>query len=239
MSLAAPPGYQSLVVLDKVKHKGRGIRPNAARFAAQLHTLYLTVAEFLAAARHYPITFARDTQGALHPFAVVGPAPGCNLWVDQDGDWREDAYCPAYVRRFPFATLRVLDAGVTKSVICVDEAGLDGTSPHLFDSRSEPTAFWRDHQRLIEEFDSAQIQTAAFCQRLESLGLLENFEADINPAHGTRTRITGMFRVKEDALQALAPVQLATLVRDGSLPRIYAHLMSLDNFHGLLTKAAR
>lgn len=237
MSLAPPPGYQGLVVLDKAKHKAQGIRPHAARFAAQLHTLYLTVAEFIAAARHYPITFARDAQGALHPFAVVGPAPGLNLWVDAQGDWRTDAYCPAYVRRYPFTTVRALDAGVTKSVICVDEAGLDDTLPHLFDSRSEPTAYWRDLQRLIEEFDSAQIQTIAFCARLETLGLMENFEADINPAFGRRTRLTGMFRVREDALQALAPAQLTALVRDGSLPRIYAHLMSLDNFHGLLEKA--
>ena len=237
MSFAPPPGYQSLVVLDKAKHKAHGIRPHAARFAAHLQTLYLTVAEFIAAARHYPITFARDSHGALHPFAVVGPTPGCNLWVDAEGDWRADAYCPAYVRRYPFATLRALDVGVTKSVICVDEAGLDDTLPHLFDSRSEPTAYWRDLQRLIEEFDSAQIQTDAFCARLESLGLLENFEADINPTLGARTRITGMLRVREDALQALAPAQLAALVRDGSLPRIYAHLMSLDNFHGLLKNA--
>jgi hypothetical protein len=237
VSLLPPPGYEGLVVLDKVKHKGRGIRPHAGRFAARLHTIYLTVAEFIAAARHYPITFARDPQGALHPFAVVGPEPGRNLWVDEHGDWRVEGYCPAYVRRYPFATLRALEGGLTKSIICVDEAGLDDTLPHLFDSRSEPTAYWRDLQRLIEEFDSAQIQTGAFCAQLEALGLMENFEADINPTQGKRTRITGMFRVREDALQALTPAQLAALVRDRSLPRVYAHLMSLDNFHGFLKSA--
>lgn len=238
MNLVAPPGYQGLAVLDKLKHRGKGVGDNARRFAAKLHTIYLTVAEFIAASRHYPIIFARDTQRMLHPFVVVGPEPGQNFCVDEQGDWLPARYCPAYVRRYPFATIRATDRGEAKTVICIDEAGLADTPPHLFDARGEPTAYWRELQRLIEEFDTAQAHTQIFCARLDSLGLIESFDADINPTQGRHVRINGMFRVKEDALQALAPDHLAALVRDGSLSRIYAHLMSLDNFHQLLKKPA-
>lgn len=232
--LVSPPGYSALVPLDRSVHRGLGQRAHAARFAATLNAIYLTVPEFIAAARHYPIVFAPAPGGALHPFALVGPGPGRNLFVDEAGDWRAEAYCPAYVRRYPFATVRVDDHGVGKSLVCVDPAGLDATPPHLFDARGEPGAWWQARLRLIEEFDEAQTQTLAFCRTVEALGVLEAFEADLNPDSGQRVRLTGTWRVDEDALRALPGERLAALVRDGTLPRIYAHLMSLDNYTRLL-----
>ena len=238
MSLVAPPGYQSLVLLDRSKHRNLGVRPDAARFAAPLHTIHLTLAEFIPASRHFPIVFAKDVSGRVHAFAVVGAEPGHNLATDTHGDWRPEVYCPAYVRRYPFWTTEVQGNGTTKSMICVDVAGLTDTPPHLFDAQGEPTPRWREIQHLVEEIDAAQAHTLTFCGELERRALLEPFAADLNPQQGPRRRIEGMLRVREDALRQLPPVQLAEFAQNGYLPRIYAHLMSHDNFHRLLQVSA-
>lgn len=232
-SLSQPPGYQRLVLLDRQRHRARGIRADAGRFAATLQSVYLTLPEFTAAARHFPIVFAREPHGTLHPFAVLSPVPGANAWVDAHGAWRESAYCPAYVRRYPFATTLTEEAGTPKAVVCVDEAGLDDSVPHLFDARGEPTPHWRERQRFLEEFDAAQAHTRAFCARLEQLGIVESFVAEFSPVNGPPARLVDLWRVQEEKLRQLPDPTLGALVRDGTLGRIFLHLNSLDNFQQL------
>lgn len=233
--LAAPPGYSSIALLDRQRHRERGVAPRVARFAATLHAVYLTLPEFVAASRTLPIVFSQAEDQTWQPLAVTGLEPGRNLCVDAAGDWAADSYCPAYVRRYPFCTARVRADGTRmQSVICVDEAGLGPAPPHLFDARGEPTPRWQELQRFIEEVDAAMGQTEGFCAVLADLDLLEPFEADINPARGNPKRVTGMWRVVEARLNALEPATVLRLMQQGYLSRIYAHLMSLDNFQRLL-----
>ncbi|MSR15909.1 MAG: hypothetical protein EXR86_15430 [Gammaproteobacteria bacterium] len=237
MELRAPAGYQALVLLDRTKHRERGIRANAASFAAELHVIYLSVIEFVPAARHYPIVFATGENNSLVPCAVLGFEPGQNLMV-QNGAWSPDLYCPAYVRRYPFCTVELDHAG-PKTAICVDERGLDHTRPYLFDAEGNETPRWRELQRFVEEMEGARRQTEAFTQQLNTLELLEPFEADVNPSIGKRQRLMGMQRVSEDRLKALPDATVKSLLLNGYLARIYAHLTSLDNFHALLQRATR
>lgn len=233
--LAAPPGYGALSLLDRQRHRERGIAPQVARFAARLHAVHLTLPEFVAASRSGPIVFGQAEDKSWQPLLVTGFEPGRNLCVDAAGDWLPGHYCPAYVRRYPFCTARVRADGLDmQSVICVDEVGLATSPPHLFDARGEPTPRWQELQRFIEEVDLATRQTEAFCAAVVELDLLEPFEADVNPVRGQRKRVTGMWRVVENRLNALDAASLARLMQQGFLSRIYAHLMSLDNFQRLL-----
>ncbi len=233
--LAAPPGYTTLTLLDRQRHREHGIAPQVARFAARLHAIHLTLPEFVAASRSNPIVFSQAEDKSWQPLVVTGLEPGRNLCVDAAGDWLPNWYCPAYVRRYPFCTARVRADGLDmQSVICVDEAGLAAHPPHLFDARGEPTPRWQEVQRFIEEVDSAARQTEAFCAAVAELGLLEPFEADVNPTRGQRKRVAGMWRIVEERLNALEVAALARLMQHGFLSRIYAHLMSLDNFQRLL-----
>lgn len=234
-TLAAPPGYKTVTLLDRQRHRERGIAPQVARFAATLHAIYLTLPEFVAASRSHPIVFGQAEDKSWQPLVVTGLEPGRNLRVDAAGDWLPGYYCPAYVRRYPFCTARVrADGADLQSVICVDEAGLAPNPPHLFDARGEPTPRWQELQRFIEEIDTATRQTEGFCATVADLDLLEPFEADVNPVRGPRKRVTGMWRVAEERLNALEPAVIARLMQQGHLSRIYAHLMSLDNFQRLL-----
>jgi hypothetical protein len=57
---------------------------------------------------------------------------------------------------------------------------------------------------------------------------------------GAAFHLTGMQRVAEGKIEHLNSSQLKNLVRKGVLSRVYAHLLSMDNFARLLDrKAAR
>jgi hypothetical protein len=51
-------------------------------------------------------------------------------------------------------------------------------------------------------------------------------------------QLTGMSRVAEKKIEDLNSAQLKNLVRKGILPRIYMHLLSLENFGRLLDRRA-
>ena len=52
-------------------------------------------------------------------------------------------------------------------------------------------------------------------------------------------QLTGMFRVDEKKIEHLNSSQLKNLVKKGVLGRIYAHLVSLENFAALLDRKSK
>jgi hypothetical protein len=240
MQLVSPAGYGRLVVLDRERHRGLGVAPGPIRFGRDLHAIYLTAAEFFRAARDYPIVFGRNADsGEYAPLALTGLKPGENLFVDGDGCWTDrTAYVPGYVRRYPFCTAQVQQAGegVPNRLICVDEAGLSAAAPVLFDTRGAPTEAWKKLERFITEMEAAQALTAQLAARLAELDLLEPFEAQAHPESGEVFRLTGLHRVNENRLNGLPGDTVSELMKRGMLSRVYAHLMSLDNFAALLDR---
>jgi len=77
------------------------------------------------------------------------------------------------------------------------------------------------------------------CGILGDYGLLEPFtmQAKMNKG-GDPLAMTGMFRVAEAKIEHLNASQLKNLVKKGILSRLYAHLLSLDNFARLLDRKA-
>jgi len=242
MNITIPPGYKGLVALDKEIHKGKGVvDARRAAFASGLTGVYLLAAEFVQAARHYPIVFAQDQKtGEFLPIAVTGLNQDENLFVDQDGEWQKDMYVPAYVRRWPFFGVRLTgeEAKNGNILICVDESGLTESSKAVFDAAGQPSTDFQPTQTLISEMEGARPATEHLCQSLKEFGLLEPFEAHAFPKGGSEMRLRGMFRVNEEKLNALQAKDVKRLMKSGELSRIYAHLMSLDNFKFLMDRAS-
>jgi len=242
MNITIPPGYKGLVALDKEIHKGKGVvAAHRAAFAAGLTGVYVVAAEFVQASRHYPVVFAQDQQsGEYLPIAVTGLNQDENLFVGKDGEWEKDVYVPAYVRRWPFFGVRLEgEEGKNGNIlICVDESGLEESKSAVFDASGNPSTDFQPTQTLISEMEGARPATEHLCQTLKEFGLLEPFEAHAFPKSGREMRLRGMFRVNEDKLNALQGKDLKRLMKSGELSRIYAHLMSLDNFKFLMDRAA-
>jgi len=240
MEIPLPPGYASAVPFDKEKHRRLGIASSGAAFARSLNFVYITTAEFPRAGHDYPIAFARDAAGTTVPIVITGMDAGTNLFIDDNDNWDAQTYCPAYVRRFPFFTATLNDAGPDggQALICVDEKALAPDATSLVNAAGEPTKRWREIEVLITEMDKEQRVTDVFCRRLEALDLLEPFDADFHPRGKSLVRVGGMLRVNERRLLALDGNVQIELLREGSLARIYAHLLSLENFNRLLDRYA-
>lgn len=237
MELSSPPGYGAVVPLDREKHAGLGISADTGRFAVRLNAVFVTVVEFFAAARDYPIVFVSDpASGTALPVAVTGLLSGQNLFVDAQGHWRRGAYVPAYVRRYPFCTAQLAETGDDPSrfLICVEEGALGSDAPALFRSDGSASEEWHRRETLVNEIESARLQTEGFARRLAELDLLAPFEAQVHPRQGEPLGLKGMQRVEEERLNRLPGETIKALMAEGALSRIYAHLISLDNFARLL-----
>jgi hypothetical protein len=245
MQINPPFGYREIVPFLKT-HKV--VLPTAATlpaFTRELNAIPVSFTEFGVAGRDYPLVFASGDDGkTFSPVAVLGMAQGENLYLSEDS-WAAGTYVPAYVRRYPFCMARVTLDSVEQQdrLICIEKdfVAEDGTvGEAMFDDGAQPLARWNDIQKLLNEYEADLDRTREMCSILAEYGLLEPFTMQATLAGGTPMNLTGMHRVNEARLEFLTADQLRTLVRKGLFARIYAHLLSLDNFGRLLDrKAAR
>ena len=201
----------------------------------------LTAPEFFQAARWFPIAFSRAGEsGPLVAVAITSFLPGQNRFVDEAGEWEPGVYIPAYVRRYPFHTVSVERGGTEPDfLLCVDESGLDANAPALFDAKGRPSREWGEMEQLIRDMEVSRRQTQRLLDTLDELELVDTFEAQGLETQGRAMRLGNLFRVNEDRLNALPGRTVKALMALGALPRIYAHLWSLDNFAFLLDREAR
>ena len=236
-----PPGYGPVIPLDKIRHAGLSL-PVTPRhdWCSKLNAVQLHAQEFSKAALSHPIAFARlGAQGSFVPVAVLGLRDGENLAVDAQGQWQAGSYVPAYVRSHPFCVVKARDeGGKVQGVICVQEDALIPGSPSLFDADGKPTAAWQPVQALLDAGESAIPQTEAFTRQLAALDLMEPFEAIVLPKDSEQLRMKGLWRVNETKLATLPASTLRSLIKQGGLRAIHAHLLSLEHFARLMVASA-
>jgi SapC len=232
-----PMFYRNVVALSRDRHKDWYIDTEQGyRFAANTNSIYIVASEFAPAAREYAIVFARDREGNAIPAILLGLQRDQNLILDSAGRWQGE-YVPAYVRRYPFILASTVEMG-DQFTVCIDEAytgfntaqegqrlvAEDGTQGELL-SRSV---------KFLQEFHQHTVLTVNFCKALDSLGLLDNMQAEISLNSGAKYSLTGLFCVTRAKLAALTADQLKTLFDQGYLDLIYLHMHSLNNIDKLM-----
>lgn len=232
-----PQFYRNPVALEPVRHAKAGLKPRQdLGFAAGTNAIALTVAEFGLAARTYPIVFSTATPAV--PFAVVGLREQENMFLDEQGRWREDAYVPAYVRRYPFIFSELPDS--TQLVLCVDEAAenfeTDSQQPFFVDGKPAPAL--QQVLKFGEAFQAQYEDTRRFGQWLEDHGLLENRVARAELEDGQVFTLRGFRLINHEKLLQLSDEQVLELHKKGWLPLLHFHLQSLTNW-GVLSSLAR
>jgi len=227
--LAGPVAYGEVTPLDLQRHAGCGVRePHSYAWCAQTRAVPINVAEFGIAALQMPLAFVTDASGHYDAAAVLALRGAGNAFVDRDGRWLADRYVPAYLRRFPFCSFTHGDAG--RQMVCVQEAALEADARMPIISRNgELTAYWKPWAQLIDRFDAAREQTRRFVARLCDLDLLMPFDAVHVGGDGRRQTLTGLHRVDESRLGALAASVMRELFQSGEMRAIYLHLLSLEN----------
>lgn len=234
-----PPLYSALEPVAAERHRALRLRDAGWAFAAQANALPLAAEEFASAARTLPIVFAAT---APHlPIALTGLSAGENRYVGADGTWREGAYIPAYVRRFPFFLLRSA-AGSEELVLCLDRG-----APQLSETEGSPL-FGPDDKAaealerafgFTRAVEQAMLRTRVMSETLASLGLLKPAQVQFQQADAKQVRVDGFFAVDRPALMALPADKLASLRDQGWLEPVFAHLMSIGGVAELARGAAR
>jgi len=142
--------------------------------------LPITVDEFPVAQRFFPIVFSSGADSV--PLALMGLNEGVNVYVDDEGKWREGIYVPAFMRRYPFLLAR-LTQDTEELSLCFDpSAGVIGDFEDgfpLFNDAGEPEQAVKDMLGFCEQFEHAAQRTNAFMKDLEETGLMEDGELSI------------------------------------------------------------
>ena len=243
MNIKPPFGYQDIVPLNKTQ-KIRLLKPGEIpAFARGLNSIPISYSEFALIQREYPIVFIAGDKESFAPVAVLGMAQGENLF-DLGGSWAKNVYVPAYVRRFPFCMAKVTLDKVEQQnrLICIEKTYQDEkTGEAMFDDKGQPLEKWKEIEKLLSEYEVDLERSREMCAILADYGLLEPFTMQAKFAKekgGNALHLTGMHRVAEGKIEHLNASQLKNLVKKGILSRVYAHLLSLDNFAKLLDRKA-
>lgn len=208
-------------------------------FVTKTNLVPLTVTEFAPAALSYPVIFVGDSR---MPVAVMALRGGENLFVSDAGEFRPEAYIPAYVRRYPFVFAN--DEVQKRLILCVDREApfiRDGGATPLFID-GKPSPYVEQAMEFCNNFELERQRTDAFVKLLTDLDLLDTREAVFTPRNPDGTtaapqKIAEYFAVSEDKLKALPAEKLAELRDNGALGQIYAHLVSLLGWDRLVAMA--
>lgn len=238
MNIAPPYGYGGIVPLRKNHRVALPGPGSAPAFCHAQHALPLSFAEFAVASRDYPLVFASGDAKSFAPMAVFGLQRGQNLFVLPEGLWDRRSYLPAYVRRYPFCTAKVTVDGKEQNdrVVCVEESALREDGAPLYDKAGNPLPAWEPIERLVLDFDRDFVRAEQMCAALAELELLEPFSMKTTLSDGFVMQIDGMYRVGRAKLEALREAALRRLFAIEAMDKIYAHLMSLDNFRRLTSR---
>jgi hypothetical protein len=233
--------YSKPEPLSAELHGGLGADPveRPYGFVAQTNLVPVMVTEFAPAALSYPVIFVGENK---QPVAVMGLRTGENLFVSTEGEFRAEAYIPAYVRRYPFVFAN--DDVQQRMILCVDRAAPfikeGGATPLFVDG--QPSPYVEQAMDFCNNFEQERQRTESFLALLKDLDLFDTREAVFTPrnADGSAAapqKIAEYFAVSEDKLKALPAGKLAELRDNGALGQIYAHLLSLVGWDRLIAVA--
>src|SRR5262245_10609992 len=241
MDIRSPYGYQKIIPLNK---HHRVVLPEGGKLPLvfrNLTALPLSFTEFAVACRDYPIAFVSGDAGTnFLPMVVLGLENQQNLFVTQKGAWDAAVYLPAYVRRYPFCMTRVTVDGREQAerVACVEKRAVSDKGDALYDEAGEPLPVWAERRNLLFEYEADLVRCEEMSRVLAQLQLFEPFTMQAVPNEGNPVAMTGMHRVVEQKISELPADKLKELAQNGILSRVYAHLISLQNFARLLERRA-
>ena len=237
------PFYKNPEPLSHEKHAKLGLKQvdRPLMFAREAHIAPITVGEFGPASLCYPIIFAGENRS---PLAVMGLQPGANLFIDAQGALHEEAYLPAFIRRYPFVFAEDKEGG--RFVVCVDtgsELVAEGGDRALFDG-DQPSDVTKNAIEFLKNFEQQRALTQQLVAVLEEHDLFELREVTVPQAGadgqpGEPRKIADFYGVSQTKLNALPHDVFIGLRDNGALAAIYTHLVSLLNWDRLMQRAAR
>ncbi len=240
-STGLPIFYGGLEPLSSSVHGSyRSRSSDRAPFLATNHAVPITIDEFVAVQRHFPIVFSVGENPV--PLALMGLNEGVNVFVDAEGKPTGEMYLPAYVRRYPFMLAR-LQPDAQELSLCFDPtSGLIGDfedgEPLFADGKPSETT--NNVLKFCEEFELSAQRSSAFMKELQDSGLLIDGEASVQVPGAEQPFIyRGFQMVAEEKFRELRGDELRKMNQNGMLQLILAHLFSLTLVPEIFSKQIR
>jgi hypothetical protein len=232
-SASLPLFYQKLELLDTKKHKSLAVAKDGSdlSFAGKANVIPIVITELSLASKHYPLVFiAEGSAPAPTLVALVSLGDNQNLFVDSKGKWRTGSYVPAWVRRYPFLTVK---AEQNRDAIAFDPTSKLFSGKNnlpLFDN-DQPTETLKRIVAFQNEFNVAIEQTTIMVKALQDAGILEPATLTIgsNEKDKPGRSITGFLVVNEAKLRALDSAAVTKLHQANAFGLAYAQLLSMVN----------
>ena len=211
------------IALSRNDHAEQHVLPrDGYHHSAKQRVVPVLLAELSKLLPHYALGFIRQGE-RYQPVAIVGVRE--NAYLAPDGRWFAP-YVPAQLRGYPFALAKAEDG---QQVLAIDTAhivnGPDGKP--LFDEQGELSEHTRQVFDFLAQCEKNRLATQQAAEALAKHKLLVPWELVIgtDAEGGTPVKLDGLYRVDEQALNALEPEALAEL-RGGPMALAYAHLFS-------------
>lgn len=233
-----PLFYSSLEPLSSIHHEKHKMRAvESAPYLARAHVIPVTLDEFVACQRFYPIVFSTGENPV--PLVLMGLNEGVNVFLDDEGKLVQEAYVPAYVRRYPFMLARLRPDSEDLSLCFDPNSGIVGEFEDgqvLFED-GKPSETTNNVLKFCEEFEVSAQRTTAFMEDLKELDLLIDGEVAIQPPGAEQPFIyRGFQMVDENKFRELRGDTLRKINQNGMLPLLLAHLFSLSLIRDIFGK---
>lgn len=241
LEITPPFGYGDVVPMRR-EDKVALVHGRVPDFGRTSNALPVTVSEFNAAGRDYPIAFTTNDGGrTFAPLVIVGLGENENLFVDANGAWDAAAYIPLYLRRYPFCISRVYTDGQLREerLVCVVKSHLDTQGYALYGDDGQASAYWQGIERLLKDYENDLERTVNTCSSLAALGLFSPFQFKVTDNDEAALTMQGIYRIDEKKLTELESPHIKNLMTTAILSSVYSHFHSLENFGKLYSRALR
>lgn len=221
-----PLFYKNPMPLDAKLHATLALKKDfGLGFTKDVNAVPINLIELPQICHSYPIAFAPDANAS--PVAILGLRDNENLFLDAKGQWAENTYIPAYIRRYPFIFSEIQGSDQLSLCIDMDSSVTDEKGDQkFFDAEGKPTTLAQNALEFCKSYHAAAQQTQAFGKALHDAGLLVERAAEIALGDGKRLNFAGFRIIDEEKLAKLDDKTFLEFRKNGWLPFIYAHLFS-------------
>ena len=222
--------YSNPIPLDKNKHlKHRLQRQNDYKFAENTNSIPIAGFEFFQASRSFPVFFLKKSDDSFVPVALLSfRKDGHDL-----GDTWQDAYVPAYIRRYPFVLSQdrmvLFDADAAH---IQEEEG-----ERLFDDEGETTDFTKELLKFLEQVDAGYRATEEYCAAAAEKELIQPFKGELKFKEGS-LKLNDLYTIDEKKMvETLSESDVNDWFKRGWLAWSYAQLHSIGSIDSVLKRA--
>lgn len=175
-----------------------------------------------------PLAFVQQPEG-FTLVTVMGLRGGENLLVSQDHQWLCH-YIPAVYRFKPFQMFATQES----TVLCIESSMISDSDEGeaFFSNDGQLSPIVQSIMQTMISCNSTQQLQQVLCQVLHKYDLIVPWTITIDDGKDQQP-LTGLYRINEDALNALEDQAFLEVRAAGALPVVYAQLLSMNNINHL------